>query len=358
MPEVQTIVTTLQPLVGRCVGSVRVLRGDVVRGEPVDFGKFAKGRKIRAIRRQAKRIIFDLGGERRIQFHLGMTGQLTVCKRSHPLQKHTHLRIGIAGTKDELRFRDVRRFGGVWLLNDWQVDDQGAASFSLRESSQGENDTLAGRSRRLKPAAPWDSRGLGPLGPDALEITLRKFRRLLRRNRQVKALLLDQAAIGGLGNIYVDESLYKARVHPLTRAAELGGEQVRKLHGAMRRTLRWADSGTTYVYYADIHLINASGHEVATFFDWDTTPESDYTTWTEGRTTATIDYTLISIGPATLDVPFTSVVKAGRFDSGVYRTDVNQTQSGFIPERTAGELQSVLQYATGADNKEGAVLVI
>ncbi|MCH8964391.1 MAG: bifunctional DNA-formamidopyrimidine glycosylase/DNA-(apurinic or apyrimidinic site) lyase [Planctomycetes bacterium] len=219
LPEVQTIVTTLQPLVGRCVGTVRVLRGDIVRGEAVDFNTFAKGRKIRAIRRHAKRIIFDLGDERRIQFHLGMTGQLTVCKRSHPLPPHTHLRIGIAGTKDELRFRDVRRFGGVWLLNNSQVGDQGAAGF---------------------PSAPWDSRGLGPLGPDALEITLREFRRLLHRNRQVKALLLDQTAIGGLGNIYVDESLYKARVHPLTRAAELGGEQVKKLHGAMRRTLHSA----------------------------------------------------------------------------------------------------------------------
>ena len=209
LPEVQTIVTTLQPLVGRRVGTVRVLRGDIVRGEPVEFGKFAKGRRIQAIRRQAKRIIFDLGGERRIQFHLGMTGQLIVCKRSHALQKHTHLRIGIAGTKDELRFRDVRRFGGVWLLN---------------------GDLATSRS----------TRGLGPLGPGALEITLREFRHLLRRNRQVKALLLDQTAIGGLGNIYVDESLYKARVHPLTRAAELGAEQVKKLHAAMHRTLHSA----------------------------------------------------------------------------------------------------------------------
>ncbi len=240
LPEVQTIVTTLQPLVGRRVGTVRVLRGDIVRGEPVEFGKFTKGRKIQAIRRQAKRIIFDLGGERRIQFHLGMTGQLIVCKCSHPLQKHTHLRIRIAGTKDELRFRDVRRFGGVWLLNGSHADNQGAAGFSLRDSSHNEHVTPSERSRRLKPAAPWNSRGLGPLGPDALAITLREFRHLLRRNRQVKALLLDQTAIGGLGNIYVDESLYKARVHPLTRAAELGREQVKKLHTAMRRTLHSA----------------------------------------------------------------------------------------------------------------------
>ncbi len=253
LPEVQTIVTTLQPLVGRCVGTVRVLRGDIVRGEAVEFGKFAKGRKIRAIRRQAKRIIFDLGGERRIQFHLGMTGQLTVCKRSRALPPHTHLRIGIAGTRDELRFRDVRRFGGVWLLNGAEYSEPRAAGFSPRGSLHGEDDTLDERPRGLKPTARGQiarrdqradrtrtSRGLGPLGPDALEINLRAFRQLLQRDRQIKALLLDQSAIGGLGNIYVDESLYKARVHPLTKAAELGGEQVKKLHTAMRRTLRSA----------------------------------------------------------------------------------------------------------------------
>ncbi len=253
LPEVQTIVTTLQPLVGRCVGTVRVLRGDIVRGEAVEFGKFAQGRKIRAIRRQAKRIIFDLGGERRIQFHLGMTGQLTVCERSRALPPHTHLRIAIAGTRDELRFRDVRRFGGVWLLTGAENSEPRAAGFSPRGSSHGEDDTLDERPRGLKPTARGQiarrdqradrtrtSRGLGPLGPDALEITLREFRRLLRRNRQIKALLLDQTAIGGLGNIYVDESLHKARVHPLTKAAELDGEQVKKLHGAMRRTLHSA----------------------------------------------------------------------------------------------------------------------
>ena len=240
LPEAQTVVTALQPLVGRRVGRVRVLRDDIVHGEPIEFDQFARRRMIQAIRRQAKRIIIDLGGDRRIQFHLGMTGQLTVCDRSHPLPPHTHLRISIAGTKDELRFRDVRRFGGVWLLNGAENSEQRAAGFSPRELPSTESVSPYDDSRGLKPAAPWRSRGLGPLGPDALEITLREFRRLLQRNRQIKALLLDQTAIGGLGNIYVDESLYKARVHPLTRAAELGGEQVKQLHRAIRRTLRSA----------------------------------------------------------------------------------------------------------------------
>lgn len=210
LPEVQTVVTALQPLVGRRVGAVRVLRDDVIHGEQVPLKSFAEGRKIQAIRRRAKRIIFELGGGRWIQFHLGMTGQLTVCGRSQPLPPHTHLRIGIAGTQDELRFRDVRRFGGVWLLNGPSPVPSG-----LR-------------------------RGLGPLGPDALEINLREFRRLLSRNRQIKALLLDQTAIGGLGNIYADESLFKAKIHPRTRAADLADARVKILHQCMRRTLRSA----------------------------------------------------------------------------------------------------------------------
>ncbi len=210
LPEVQTVVTMLQPLVGKRLGVGRVLRRDIIHGERVAFDKFARGREIRAIRRQAKRIIIDIGANRRIVIHLGMTGRLTVCKRTQSLPPHTHLRIGIAGTRDELRFRDVRRFGGVWLLNGAEV------------------------------LTTCDGRGLGPLGPDALEITLRDFRRLLRRNRQIKALLLDQTAIGGLGNIYVDESLHRTGVHPLTIAGDLADESVKRLHRVMRNILQSA----------------------------------------------------------------------------------------------------------------------
>ncbi len=210
LPEVQTVVTMLQPMVGKRFGAGRVLRGDVIHGERVALDKFARGREIRAIRRQAKRIIFDIGPDRLIVVHLGMTGRLTVCKRSQQLAPHTHLRIGIAGTKDELRFRDVRRFGGVWLLN-------------------GAEGSTASKGR-----------GLGPLGPDAMEITLRNFRQLLLRNRQIKALLLDQTAIGGLGNIYVDESLHRTGIHPLAIAGDLADEPVKRLHRVMRRILQAA----------------------------------------------------------------------------------------------------------------------
>ena len=253
LPEVQTVVTMLQPLVGRRFGAARVLRRDVIHGERVGLDKFARGREIRAIRRQAKRIIIDIGADRQIVVHLGMTGRLTVCKRSQQLPPHTHLRIGIAGTKDELRFRDVRRFGGVWLLRGDENSQPRAAGFSPRGSSCGEKFSPGEGPRGLKPTArgksprrnqhqerTQTSRSLGPLGPDALEITLRDFRGLLRRNRQIKALLLDQTAIGGLGNIYVDESLHRAGIHPVTIAGDLADENVKRLHQVMRRTLQAA----------------------------------------------------------------------------------------------------------------------
>lgn len=207
LPEVETVVRALQPLVGRRLGTPRVLRADVIHTDGANFNSFARTKRIVAIRRQAKRIIFELGEDRQIQFHLGMTGQLNVKKRSEALLPHTHLLIRLVGTDQELRFRDVRRFGGVWLLNG--------------DASHG-------------------GRGCGKLGPDPLTLALAEFRQILSRNRQIKALLLDQTAIGGLGNIYVDESLFKASIHPLTRASVLSEVQVRLLHHAMRRTLRAA----------------------------------------------------------------------------------------------------------------------
>jgi len=207
LPEVQTVVDTLQPLVGRRLGTGRVRLAKVLRGEKTSFNRFAKGKKIHSITRQAKRIVFNLEGGRRLLFHLGMTGQLFVQKRTDPVLPHTHLRVLLSGLREELRFRDVRRFGGVWLL---------------------------------KSDTPPESCGLGPVGPDALEISLRDFRGLLTRHRQIKALLLDQTVLAGLGNIYADESLFKAGIHPQTRAVEISPQQVKRLHQAMHRILQAA----------------------------------------------------------------------------------------------------------------------
>ena len=93
----------------------------------------------------------------------------------------------------------------------------------------------------------------GPLGPDALSIRWPAFRAILSRARQTKALLLDQRMIAGLGNIYVDEALWAARIHPLTRARALPEEDARRLHRSLRRILRSAieHGGSTLRDYRD-----------------------------------------------------------------------------------------------------------
>lgn len=214
LPEVETIARELAPKVrGARLWSIRLDRPDIVRGNAV-FGNHPdalqaalNGVTVREVRRQGKRLMLDLSSGGQLVFHLGMTGQLQCVASGTECLPHTHLRIGVDGTDWELRFVDARRFGGVWLETG-------------RTSSDGV--------------------GLSALGPDALTISRRGFVALLKRRRQVKALLLDQRAISGLGNIYVDESLYAAGLHPLTLASSVCEEDVCLLWRAMRRILRSA----------------------------------------------------------------------------------------------------------------------
>jgi len=98
---------------------------------------------------------------------------------------------------------------------------------------------------------PTKGRQLGRLGPEPLELKLAAFRQVLARKRQIKALLLDQTAIAGLGNIYCDEALHAAAVHPLTRADTLDARQARRLLAGIQSTLNRAIrfNGTTLLDY-------------------------------------------------------------------------------------------------------------
>jgi formamidopyrimidine-DNA glycosylase len=208
LPEVETVAARLDAgLRGAVVESVRLFRRDVVKGSPRALQRALVSKTLRRVRRHGKRIICELSPDTELNFHLGMTGNLLVARQDEPRLDHTHLRMRFAGRSDELRFRDPRRFGGVWIGN--------------------------GRSRR-------GGRFSSVLGPDALEVRLPEFRRMLERRRQIKALLLDQQVIAGLGNIYCDESLFRARLHPLTSAAELEPAQVSGLLGSIRSVLRQA----------------------------------------------------------------------------------------------------------------------
>lgn len=212
LPEVETIARGLAAkITGQTVARVHMLRKDMLHGNGGAIEQLV-GSRIIDVRRCGKQVRMLLQDsdcrERAMYVHLGMTGRLIVLGASEPIAKHTHLRIDFARSRTELRFCDPRRFGGVWLIDESRSVD-----------------------------GPWRGRRLPPIGMDPLDITLAEMRRLLSRKRQIKSLLMDQQPISGMGNIYCDEALYRAGIHPLTSAAELRPEAVRRLRQAIRRVL-------------------------------------------------------------------------------------------------------------------------
>jgi len=215
LPEVQTVVTTLRPRVlGRTIGRVVSLRQDIVTPAGVDLAARLAGRTVRSVERRGKRIVFTLDDANRFYIHLGMTGQVTVVNPQTPPPPHTHLELDL-GT-ERLRFRDPRRFGGVWWLGQQSAD--------------------AG------------------MGPEPLDLRPAELhRRLAKTTRAVKNALLDQRLVAGLGNIYVDEALHAAHIHPLTPADQLSADAVGRLSRAIKATLRRAirHRGSTLRDYLD-----------------------------------------------------------------------------------------------------------
>jgi formamidopyrimidine-DNA glycosylase len=208
LPEVETIARWLRRYVqGRRVEDASLLHPDFA-DDPWGLRRALsawRGRAVGAVERRGKMLRLRLG-EGWLYLHLGMTGRLYLVAANAPLAPHTHFRMRLAGG-EELRCVDPRRFGGVG----W---------------AQGRESPLARRWARL--------------GPDALAIGGREWTALFGRRRPVKALLLDQSLIAGVGNIYADEALFRARVHPALPAHRLAPEGVRRLCRALRCVLREA----------------------------------------------------------------------------------------------------------------------
>jgi len=123
LPEVETIARQLHPLLaGRRLGRVLLARPDIVHAASAPLERALPGRRVVGVSRRAKRVIIRLEPAGDLVFHLGMTGRLTVTAADAPLETHTHLRVAIESStgraEGELRFRDPRRFGGVWVLDD------------------------------------------------------------------------------------------------------------------------------------------------------------------------------------------------------------------------------------------------
>jgi formamidopyrimidine-DNA glycosylase len=218
LPEVETVVRTLRPrLVGSIIRAVRLERADILDPLGTDLAAHLVGRSVTTVERRGKRIIVALDNAERFYIHLGMTGQLTVVAADEPLRNHTHLVLELAGeAKMELRFRDPRRFGGIWWLGQAGSDEG--------------------------------------MGPEPLTIRPAQLaERLKKTRRAIKVALLDQSIIAGLGNIYVDESLFIARIHPLVPANRITTAQVARLNRAIKLTLRKAihHRGSTLRDYRD-----------------------------------------------------------------------------------------------------------
>jgi formamidopyrimidine-DNA glycosylase len=215
LPEVETVVRDLRPLLlGQRIAAVaqpprRALR----RPWDTAWNERLLGRTITAVWRRGKWIILDLEGGEHLVFHLGMTGQLTAVPAATELPEHTHLVFALAadGASEErqLRFRDVRRFGSATLF----ADREALEAFFARAG----------------------------LGPEPFELKPADWRRrLAKTNRAIKAVLLDQGVVAGVGNIYADEALFQARLHPARRASDLEPAEAERLRRAVATVLRRA----------------------------------------------------------------------------------------------------------------------
>jgi formamidopyrimidine-DNA glycosylase len=226
LPEVETVVRGLRAtLPGRRILAVRLGKTDFI-DDPAALGELLPGRRIAAVERIGKFIDIGLaalngarhpasqrpqppfpnpGASLHLLVHLGMTGRLAVRSPAEPVVPHTH---GFFDLDDgnELRYTDIRRFGRILLVS----------ATALPE---------------------FQSR----LGDDALFVPLAAFRRQLAgRRARIKALLLDQKSLRGMGNIYADESLWRARIHPARLASRLFAVEVARLHQSIRHVLRAA----------------------------------------------------------------------------------------------------------------------
>jgi formamidopyrimidine-DNA glycosylase len=224
LPEVETIARELRPLlVGRTIVDGWFDWPRQIKHPRADqFIDQIKGRQILSIDRRAKWIVVSLtgqqgsnsvGDEAVLAIQVKMTGYLNVVPAATPADKHVHFRFTL-DNGEELRMRDPRKFGRMGL---YRRDDAGTV-------------LGAGEANELFAA----------FGPEPLDdaFTLADFRKRIRRRKsRLKTLLMDQGFVAGVGNIYADEALWRARLHPLRSGAGLNSVQERELYESLRAVL-------------------------------------------------------------------------------------------------------------------------
>ena len=204
LPEVETVVRDLRAagLAGRRIVRTRVLWPKTIAlPDPARFAREIRGLAIRRLARRGKFVVLELSRGFTLLIHLRMSGHLDVLRKGTRPRRHDRVVLALDDGR-QVHFEDTRKFGRVWLARD-------------------------------------PARVLGKLGPEPLAFSLPGFAAgLAGRARQLKPLLLDQTFLAGVGNIYSDEALWAARLHPRRRADSLSATQAAELLAAIQAVLR------------------------------------------------------------------------------------------------------------------------
>lgn len=207
LPEVETLKNDLsQRIIGRRIREIQIRQGRIFRKIPSreSLKRNLLGKKIVGLQRRGKAILFSLDSPEILVIRLGMTGQITVTPEPAGMpDKHTHLILSMEDGSRVL-FRDVRRFGQVFLSPLNEVE------------------------------------GFLQMGPEPLHNGFHLFhlQRILNSAMRIKTLLMDQRKVAGIGNIYSDEILFRARISPLRAARSLSSHEMKRLYHAIRKVLR------------------------------------------------------------------------------------------------------------------------
>lgn len=213
LPEVETVVRSLAKLVsGDVIESAWFSeKPQTFKSPPREIANVIEGARIERVHRQGKHIVIDLeratksgrnGGPAQWIVHLGMTGRLLVSRPDAELDKHTHV-IAKLGSGNEIRFIDPRRFGRTWVVTDTEGFEAG--------------------------------------GHEPLDVGFEIFAGLFKgRKTPIKSALLNQKLLRGVGNIYADESLFRAKIRPRRRAASLTRDELGRLYAALQKVLNEA----------------------------------------------------------------------------------------------------------------------
>ena len=220
LPEVETIARDLRGLIaGARITGVRSDWPATLRSHDAEaFAGAIHDRQVEGVGRRGKQLLVWLGpspldpAPAVMTVHLKMTGQLFVVPAETPFDKHVHLAFTLADGR-ELRFRDIRKFGRIGLYR---------------------------RDEKTGLPIEGEAEGVLAIGAEPLDddFTLPRFRAMLAKRRgRLKSLLLDQDFLAGVGNIYADEALWRAKLHPLRDASTLRPADVARLHKALRDVL-------------------------------------------------------------------------------------------------------------------------